>query len=146
MHRIWLTLLLACLPLAAAAQSLVAARTIKARAIVQSEDLAFSDTTVPGALTDPAEVIGLEARVALFAGRPILPGDVGPAALIERNQTVALSFLRGPIAISTEGRALDRGAAGDVIRVMNVASRSTVTGQIGTDGIVRVLGGNATQP
>jgi flagellar basal body P-ring formation protein FlgA len=60
----------------------------------------------------------------------------GPA--IERNQLVTLIYLSGGLAISTEARALARGAEGDAVRVMNLNSRNTVTGRIGSDGAVYV--------
>ncbi|WP_373487298.1 flagella basal body P-ring formation protein FlgA, partial [Blastomonas sp.] len=39
---------------------------------------------------------------------------------------------------STDGRALGRAGVGDVIRVMNLTSRTTVTAQIGADGAAYV--------
>jgi flagellar basal body P-ring formation protein FlgA len=51
---------------------------------------------------------------------------------------VPLIYLSGGLAISTGGRALARGSEGDVIRIMNLASRTTVSGRIGPDGAVYV--------
>jgi flagella basal body P-ring formation protein FlgA len=58
--------------------------------------------------------------------------------VVERNQIVPISFLSGGLAIKAEGRALARGGVGDVIRVMNLQSRTTVSGQIAPDGQVLV--------
>jgi flagella basal body P-ring formation protein FlgA len=80
--------------------------------------------------------IGQEAQVTLYAGRPIRAEDIGPPAIIERNQIVPLAYGSGGLSILTEGRAMARGGAGDVIRVMNLESRTTVTGQIQPDGTV----------
>lgn len=77
-------------------------------------------------------------KVAIYAGKPLHPGDLGPPTLVERNQTVTLVYLSGGLAISTEGRALARGSEGDEVRVMNLGSRNTVTGRIGPDGAVYV--------
>jgi flagellar basal body P-ring formation protein FlgA len=49
-----------------------------------------------------------------------------------------LRYAAGPLAITTEGRALARGGAGDVIRVLNLSSRNTVTGRVQPDGAVSV--------
>jgi hypothetical protein len=70
--------------------------------------------------------------------RPVRAADLGPPAVVERNQIVGLAYRSGGLAILTEGRALARGGVGDVIRVMNLASRATVTGTIGPDGLVAV--------
>ena len=59
-------------------------------------------------------------------------------SLVDRNEIVALSFKSGGLAILTEGRALARGGVGDRIRVMNLASRTTVTGTITRPGEVEV--------
>ena len=131
-------LLLAALAAPAWADTPVAARTLRAHTIVGPGDLTTMQTDVPGAIQDPALIVGRETRVALYAGRPIMPGDVGPPALVERNAVVRLVYDQGGLAIVTEGRALDRAAAGDAVRVMNLASRATVTGFVRSDGSVVV--------
>lgn len=123
---------------AAQADSLVATHTIRAHSIVQADDFTTVDAQIPGALSDPAAVIGLEAKVTIYAGRPISAKDVGAAALVERNQTVSLVYRVGGLSILTEGRALSRGSAGDVIKVMNMSSRLTVSGTVRRDGTVSV--------
>ncbi len=120
------------------AESVVATRTIRAKTLIAPEDLTMVSAELPGALTDPGAALGQEARVAIYAGKPVRPGDFGPPTLVDRNQLVTLVFLSGGLAISTEGRALARGAAGDEIRVMNLGSRNTVTGRVGPDGAVYV--------
>lgn len=125
-------------PFQAMADSLIATRTIRAQDVLAPEDVAMVAAEIPGAVTDPEAAIGLEARVTIFAGRPVLATDLGAAATVERNQIVPMLFQAGPLAILTEGRALARGGVGDIIRIMNTSSRVTVTGQIGQDGIVRI--------
>lgn len=120
------------------ADVLVPVRTIRAKEIVTAEDLAIKPDEVPGAFSDPDEVIGMEARVALYAGRPLRPGDIGPPAIVERNDLVTLIFRQGGLTIAAEGRSLGRGSEGDAIRVMNLSSRTTVTGRIAADGSVEV--------
>ena len=122
----------------ASADALVATQTIRAKTLVAREDLTLVSAEIPGALTNPEDAVGLEARVAIYAGKPVRPGDLGPRTLVERNQLVTLIYLSGGLAISTEGRALARGSEGDDIRVMNLGSRNTVTGRVGPDGTVYV--------
>lgn len=131
-NALFILLIFLCGP--AQAEILVAARTIPARAIIGPDDVLIREASVPGAASDPSIIVGQEARVALYAGRPIHPGDVGPPAVVERNQIVPLIYQTGHITISTEGRALDRAGPGDFIRVMNLSSRMTVTARINQDG------------
>lgn len=134
--RVMLALLLAAQP--AVADSLVATRTIRAQTLIGPEDVTLVAADLPGALADPALAVGLEARVAIYAGKAVRPGDLGPPTLVDRNQVVTLIYLSGGLAISTEGRALARGSEGDVIRIMNLGSRTTVSGRVGPDGAVYV--------
>lgn len=131
-------LLVAVVPGHLAAETVVAARMIRAQEILGPRDVAVIEDSVSGALSDPSAVIGQEARTNLYAGRAIRSGDLGPPALIERNQTVVLNYHHAGLAITTEGRALGRGGVGERIRVMNIASRTTVTGTVLVDGSINV--------
>lgn len=122
----------------ALADVVVPTRTIRAREIISAEDLVVKSAHVPGALSQTAQAIGKEARVALYAGRPVRPADVGPPALIGRNQIVTLVFSANGLRIVTEGRALARAAAGETVRVMNLSSRATVFGFVRADGTIEV--------
>lgn len=127
-------LILALFAGAATAEIVVASRNIPARSLIGVDDLLLRAMDVPGALTDPDAVAGMEARVALYVNRPIRAGDIGPPAIVERNQIVTLVFNRTGLFITADGRALDRAGPGDLIRVMNLASRNTVTARIHADG------------
>jgi flagella basal body P-ring formation protein FlgA len=131
-------ILLCVTALPAWADSVVATRIIRAQTALTAEDLTLVAMEIPGALTDTTAAIGQEARVMIYAGRPIRQTDLGPGAVIERNQIIPLSYAAGGLSILTEGRALARGGVGDVIEVMNLSSRIKVSGQIGPDGVVRV--------
>lgn len=134
----WRVLLLL-MPVPVLADSLIATRTIRPQSTLAAEDVTMVEMDIDGAVTDPRQAIGLETRVAIYAGRPIRLADLGPSAVIERNQIVTLAYTTAGLSILTEGRALARGGVGESIEVMNLTSRSRVTGQIGSDGIVRVL-------
>ncbi len=125
-------------PVGALAEIVVPTRTIRAKEIISPADLETKARDLPGAVTDPNALIGQEARAALYPGRPIRAADVGPPALVDRNDLVVLVFSSQPLSITTEGRALGRGAVGDRIRVMNLSSRTTVTGRIRSDGQIEV--------
>jgi flagella basal body P-ring formation protein FlgA len=120
------------------AESVVATRTIRAKTLIAPEDLTLVSAELPGALGDPTPAIGQEARVSIYAGKPVKPGDYGPPTLVQRNQLVTLIYSSGGLSIATEGRALDRGSEGEDLRVMNLHSKNTVTGRIGPDGAVYV--------
>ena len=122
---------LACLALftgPALAESVMAVHAVRAGTTLSADDLAFLDEDAEQGFTDPRDVIGLEARVNLYPGRPILARDVGTPTVVERNAIVPLVFSRGGLSITLEGRALSRAGAGETVRVMNLSSRNTVIG------------------
>lgn len=120
------------------AQSVVPTRAIRGQSVIGPDDVALAEEFVPGAVTALAAVIGREARVTLYPGRPILTNQVGAPALVERNQLVRMHFASGALSIVTEGRALDRAGVGELVRVMNLASRQVVTGSVQADGTIEV--------
>lgn len=130
---------------AAFADTVVATRTIRAHALVTAADLGLAEGTVPGALSEMSAALGKEARVMIYAGRPVRAGDLRPPAIVERNQIVALTFRRGGLTISAEGRSMGRGAVGETIRAVNLSSRLTVSGVVAADGSVIVSGSEPLQ-
>lgn len=129
MNRLRLVLFLIglCPAAPALAETLVAATTIRGAATIGPDDVALQPGTTPGALSSPVDAVGMEARVNLYPGRPIRAGDLRPPAVIGRNEIVTLQYTAGAISIVTEGRALDRAAEGERLRILNLSSRVTVT-------------------
>jgi flagella basal body P-ring formation protein FlgA len=123
---------------AAAQETVIAAGTIRGASLIGPEDVATVEGATPGALDDIADAIGMEARINLYPGRPIRPGDLRAPAIVERNEIVSLRYDYGGLLILTEGRALDRAAAGETLRVINLASRLTVTATATGPGLVTV--------
>ncbi len=123
----------------AQAEAVVAVRAIRGSQMIGPEDVAVSEEAdAPGAIRDPAAVIGQEAKVTLYPGRPILQGQIGTPAIVERNQLVKMIYSEGPLNIATDGRTLDRAGVGEMVRVMNLTSRQVVTGSVEPDGTIRV--------
>lgn len=120
------------------ADTVFAANTIRPQSVLTAQDLVTKNIDIPGAAQHADQVIGQEARVALYAGRPIRLGDVGPPAVVDRNQIVPLIFTSNGLTITAEGRSLERAGSGEFIRVMNLASRATIMGVVMADGSVMV--------
>ena len=126
------------LALPATSQTVVATHTIRAQSILTAADVELIEQSVAGAYIAIDEVAGMEARVVLYPGRPIRIDDIGPPALVERNQIVTLVYSVAGLVIATEARSLGRAGIGDRLRVMNLSSRSTVSGWVQADGSVSV--------
>jgi flagella basal body P-ring formation protein FlgA len=120
------------------AQSVTPVRAIRSQTVIEAEDLALGEEAVPGGVASIEAAAGLEAKVALYPGRPILASQLRAPALVERNAVVRMSYVSGALRIVTDGRALDRAAAGEPVRVMNLTSKQTVTGVVAADGSIEV--------
>ena len=131
-------LALAALTFPANADTVIAAGTIRGATMILPSDVALISDETPGALSILADAIGMEARINLYPGRPIMPGDLRPPAIVERNEIVAMQYNHGGLLVLTEGRALDRAAEGEALRVLNLASRQTVTATASAPGLVTV--------
>lgn len=134
----WLFLTLVLASPVMAQETVIAAGTIRGATMIGPADVATIEGATPGALSDISMAIGMEARVNLYPGRPIRPGDLRPPAIVERNEIVSLRYNYGGLLVMTEGRALDRAAEGETLRVTNLASRQTVTATATSPGLVSV--------
>ncbi len=115
----------------------IAAQTLRPGIVLDERHVALARVAPgPGDLTRTADVLGYETQVAVYRGQPIRAGDLGPPTLIRRNELIRLSFKAGAILLMTEGRALDDGAKGERVRVMNLDSRRTVYGVVAGPGLV----------
>lgn len=126
--------------LAAQAQTVVPTQTIRPGTILTTELLRQTDApSIAGTVQTVADIIGQQARTALYINRPILLSQVTRPKTIERNDIVTLIFESGSLQITGEGRALDPGITDERIRVMNLSSRQIVTGHIVNKNTVRVF-------
>lgn len=123
---------------AVSAESVVPTSAIRPRSVISEDMVAVVKKDLRGGLSALSDVVGMEARVALYPGRAIRAEDIGAPAVIERNQVVQLIYQSAGLEILTDGRAMGRGAVGEVLRVMNLSSRSTVVGTVRPDRSILV--------
>ena len=72
------------------------------------------------------DVIGMTPRRMTMAGKPINAVDLQSPKLVDRGQGVTIIFKAGPLNLTAMGKALQAGARGDVIHVVNNSSNRTV--------------------
>ena len=137
----WLLVIcLVCLGSLTRADAVVPIATIRANTVLTNAHVTLDSRFSGAGLSKLSDVIGMEARVVLYAGRPILADHLMPPARVQRNQIVPLVFRNAGLSIATSGRVLDRGAVGDIVRVMNLASRATLFGTVRANGSIDVSG------
>ncbi len=118
----------------ATAEELLASKIIRAGSILSATDIVTPNNHE--ALRRAVDIIGMETTRTLYKGQAIDTVTLRTPTLIKRNAIVQMEYIKGPMKISAEGRALDKGGLGDRVRVMNLTSKRIVTVVItGTDSV-----------
>ncbi len=112
------------------------ARSVARGAMLTAEDVTLAPAGVrspEGIFTDPAQVIGRRTRAAIGEGQALLLRQVEPVWMVAKGNPVVLVARAGGLSVSAPAEALEDGALGDVIRVLNLSSQRevkvVVTGQ-----------------
>ena len=89
-------------------------------------------------LTQVDDVAGLAARHALRPGGPLRQMDLMQPQLVQRNDNVTLIYQVPGILLTVRGKALEAGAEGAAVSVLNLQSKRTVHGTVSGLGRVTV--------
>ncbi|MDB5359977.1 MAG: flagellar basal body P-ring biosynthesis protein FlgA [Rhodospirillales bacterium] len=112
--------------------------------VVRPEDITTADYRVDqmqtGGVMDPRDLIGETPRHPLHAGQPLRASDLQVPVVVKRNDLVLIVLERPGLYLTAEGRALEDGGKGAVIRVTNTQSKRTI------DAIVLGTGQVAVRP
>ena len=108
-------------------------RNLRAGTILRESDLLFEGGFPEEIAAAKESFFGKEIKRTVYAGRPIFVEDTGNPTVVKRNDIIAIEFTKGALVISTDGRALDPGAVGDTIRIMNLKSRVILSAVITGD-------------
>jgi flagellar basal body P-ring formation protein FlgA len=84
------------------------------------------------------DAVGLQLRHAVVAGQPFAVAEMMHPALVQRGSDVQMQLQAPGISLLAQGVALESGATGDRIRVLNPSSRAVVDAEVIGPGRVRV--------
>jgi len=79
---------------------------------------------------DALSIAGMALRRQMRAGQILRAADLMRPELVQRNENVTLVFEAPGIMLTSRAKALETGAEGDVISVLNVQSKRTVQGTV----------------
>lgn len=83
-------------------------------------------------------VLGMQMRHAMRAGQGLRVADLAKPDLVQKDQGVTLVFQTAGLYLTTRGKAIDNGTEGDVVSVLNLQSKRTVTGVVTGRGQVTI--------
>ncbi len=89
-----------------------------------------------------AQVVGMVTRRAIAAGQPIALADLARPFAVDRGASVQLLLDTAGLTLTAQGQALDSGAPGEHIRVLNPVSHAVLLGIVEASGRVRVTPGS----
>jgi flagella basal body P-ring formation protein FlgA len=122
-------------------EAAVLARNVERNEILKSSDVVIERRPKAEVGTDAAlrdRAVGMQARRQLRAGQAIKTADLAKPDLVQRDQNVTLVYEAPGIHLTMRGKALENGTEGDVVSVMNLQSKRTVTGIVVGRGQVAI--------
>lgn len=90
-------------------------------------------------VTDVRQMIGQEPRTQLRAGAPVRSADLQRPVLVPRNSLVTMVIASPFMRLTAQGRSIDEGGKGDVIRITNLHSKRVVEAVVDGPGTVVVV-------
>jgi flagella basal body P-ring formation protein FlgA len=120
---------------------------VLARSVTRGETLREADILIErrprseiaaDAVVARSVAIGKAARRSLRAGSLLRPGDLVQPDLVHRNDLVTILFEMPGITLTARGKALDAGADGDLVSVVNPQSNRTLHATVRGPGLVVV--------
>lgn len=127
----------------------VLTRDIDRADLLKSSDLSLERRPKAEVAGEPAardRSIGMQLRRPMRAGTPIRLADIVKPDFVVRDQAVTIIYQVPGLYLTTRGKAVESGAEGDIISVLNLQSKRTLTGVVTGRGQVTVQGASQSAP
>jgi flagella basal body P-ring formation protein FlgA len=120
----------------------VLAHSVDRGQLLSAHDFTFAhlreDTVRPDIELDLDQVIGMAAHRGLRSGESVSSADIERPVMVARGALVTLVLAQGGMTLTTQGRSIEQGAVGDVVRVTNTHSNLIVVGKVTGANLVTV--------
>lgn len=127
----------------------VLTRDIDRAELLKSSDLSLERRPKAEVAGEPASrdrSIGMQLRRGMRAGTPIRAADLVRPDFVVRDQAVTIIYQVPGLYLTTRGKAIESGAEGDTVSVLNLQSKRTLTGIVTGRGQVTVQGASQSAP
>jgi len=104
-------------------------RSLRIGEIIKASDITMSrrpKTDLRGESMGPDQVMGMAAKIALRNGQALRTDDLIKPQIVQRNEAVTIYYEVPGIMLTVRGKAVEGGAMGDVVGVLNIQSNRTV--------------------
>src|SRR5713101_8265200 len=122
-------------------EAAVLARGIERNEVIKASDVVVErrpKAEVGGDVASRDRAVGMQARKQLRAGQALRVADLAKPDLVQRDQSVTLIYEAVGLYLTIRGKALEGGTEGDVVNVLNLQSKRTVSGVVVGRGQVSI--------
>jgi flagellar basal body P-ring formation protein FlgA len=122
-------------------EAAVLTRNVERSELLKSSDIVIERRTkaeVGGDAATREGVLGMQLRRPMRSGQAIRVADLTKPDLVQRDQAVTVIYQAPGLYLTTRGKALDNGTEGDVVNVLNLQSKRTLTGVVTGRGQVTI--------
>ena len=127
----------------------VLTRDIDRADLLKSSDVTLErrpKAEVTGEAASRDRTIGMQLRRPMRAGTPIRVADIVKPDFVQRDQAVTIIYQVPGLYLTTRGKAIESGAEGDTVSVLNLQSKRTLTGVVTGRGQITVQGASQSAP
>ncbi|AWO92663.2 MULTISPECIES: flagellar basal body P-ring formation chaperone FlgA [Bradyrhizobium] len=127
----------------------VLTRDIDRADLLKSSDVTLErrpKAEVTGEAASRDRTIGMQLRRPMRAGTPIRVADIVKPDFVQRDQNVTIIYQVPGLYLTTRGKAIESGAEGDTVSVLNLQSKRTLTGVVTGRGQITVQGASQSPP
>jgi len=127
----------------------VLTRDIDRLDLLKSSDVALERRPKAEVTGEPASrdrSIGMQLRRPMRAGTPLRAADIVKPDLVVRDQAVTIIYQVPGLYLTSRGKAIESGAEGDSVSVLNVQTKRTLTGVVTGRGQVTIQGASQSAP
>lgn len=89
-------------------------------------------------IMEPSDLIGMTATRTLSAGKPVRTAEIRRPLLVKKGSIVIMQLTTPLMSLTAQGRALQEGSRGDIIRISNMQTNTVIEAQITGPGTARV--------
>jgi flagella basal body P-ring formation protein FlgA len=122
-------------------EAAVLARGVERNEVLKASDVVIERRPKAEVGNDVAprdRAVGMQARRQLRAGQAVRLGDLAKPDLVQRDQAVTLIYQASGLYLTIRGKALENGTEGDVVNVLNLQSKRTISGVVTGRGQVSI--------
>ncbi len=113
--------------------------------VIREGDITWQDARADrisrNVVLDPVNLVGKSPRRPIRAENPVLGSELRQPVLVPRNSLVTIRLQTARMVLTARGRAMEPGAKGDVIRVVNTKSNQIISASVTASGTVEVIPG-----